>query len=85
MMPTGCPDPIDIPIRWENPATRRYYVASVQQDLFGEWELYCCWGGIGTRRGNSRSVPADSYGDAQAKLARLSIRRLKRHYTQVRP
>lgn len=85
MTPTSHPDPTGIPIRWENPATRRYYVATVQQNLFGEWELYCCWGGIGTRRGNGRVVPAASREEAQNLLTILSIRRLRRHYTQVRP
>jgi hypothetical protein len=75
----------DRPVRWENPATRRYYRAIVQQNLWGDWELYCVWGGIGSQRGNSKAIPASSGDDARLKLAALTTRRLKRHYRQVTP
>lgn len=76
------PDP---PVRWENPATRRYYRAIVQQNLWGDWELYCVWGGIGNQRGNSKVIPATSRDDANLKMTALTNRRLKRHYHQVTP
>ncbi|MDM0029819.1 hypothetical protein [Variovorax saccharolyticus] len=37
--------------RWENPAERRYYQATVQQNLFGDCELVRIWGGIDSARG----------------------------------
>ena len=76
---------LGLPVRWENPSNRRYYAAVVQQNLFGEWEMFCYWGGIGTRRGGSRAMPALSREDALHKLAKLSTRRSRRHYEQVCP
>jgi predicted DNA-binding WGR domain protein len=74
-----------LPLRWENLATRRYYSAIAQQNLFSEWEVFCVWGGIGTRLGNSKVIPATGFDDAQEKLLTLSNRRIKRHYRRVKP
>lgn len=67
-------------LRWENPNSGRYYTAIVQQNLFSQWEVFCSWGGIGSRRGNSKVFPAASLGDAQEKLCQLANRRRQRHY-----
>ena len=75
----------DRPVRWENPASRRYCRAIVQQGLWGDWELYCVWGGIGSQRGNGKAIPAGGRDGARLKLAALTTRRLKRHYRQVTP
>jgi hypothetical protein len=72
-------------LRWENPISCRYYTALVQQNLFNEWEMFCSWGGIGSRRGNSKVFPAIDLGDAQEKLRQLANRRRQRHYFQVNP
>lgn len=69
-----------IAMRWENSNNRRYYTVIVQQNLFSEWEVFCIWGGIGTRRGNSKVFPATDLNDAQEKRRHLAIRRRQRHY-----
>ncbi len=71
--------------RWENPQTRRYYDAWALKNLFGDWEVYCVWGGIGTRRGGSRAVPAASLADALEKMTAIDTRRRQRHYFPVKP
>jgi hypothetical protein len=42
--------------RWINPETARYYQVDLVQDLFGDWTLIQCWGGLGSRRGRMRVV-----------------------------
>ena len=72
-------------VRWENAQTRRYYEARVVKNLLDEWEVFCVWGGIGTRLGGSSVIPVTSLDDAQATLAKIAARRTQRHYLQVRP
>ena len=67
---------------WENPLTRRYYQAAVQQNLFGDWEVMCIWGGIGSARGCQWVVPVDHQA-ASAALARIATRRAQRGYQRV--
>jgi WGR domain len=71
------------PRRWENPQTRRYYEVRPLKNLFGEWEVFCVWGGIGTRRGGARAIPADSLADALDISAAIAARRRQRHYFEV--
>lgn len=74
------------PIRTEKWITRRwttdqrYYVVEIQQDLFGIWLVKRSWGGIGSRRGNSLTIPADSYEHALLLLAEVKKRRRTRGY-----
>jgi predicted DNA-binding WGR domain protein len=75
--------PPGLALRWENPNSCRYYTAMVQQNLFNEWEVFCSWGGIGSRRGNSKVFPAIDLGDAQEKLRQLANRRRQRHYLKI--
>lgn len=68
--------------RWENFLTRRYHQAAVQQNLFGDWELMCIWGGIGSARGRQWVVPLGPQA-AGAALARIDVRRSQRGYRRV--
>ena len=72
-------------VRWENAQTHRYYEARVVKNLLDEWEVFCLWGGIGTRLGGSTVIPVTSLDEAQATLAKINVRRTQRHYLQVRP
>jgi hypothetical protein len=72
-------------VRWENAQTRRYYEARVVKNLFDEWEVFCLWGGIGTRLGGSTVIPVTSLDEAQATLAKIAVKRTKRHYSRVTP
>ncbi len=71
-------------LRWENPSRRRYYEAVVQQDLFGGWEVWRAWGGIGSARGRQLAVPSDSAQAGLAELDALARRRQRRGYEMVR-
>lgn len=58
----------------------RYYVAEIVQDLWGNWLLRRSWGGLGSRRGSSKTLPAESYEEALLLLADTAKRRQKRGY-----
>lgn len=58
----------------------RYYIAEVMQDLFGTWLLKRSWGGLGSRRGSSMTIPAENYEEALSLLADTAKRRRKRGY-----
>lgn len=68
-------------LRWETP--HRFYLAMVQQDLFGEWEVLRCWGAKGSRLGNHMREPAYSKDHAHALLQRVVEQRFARGYTEV--
>ncbi|MDM0029091.1 WGR domain-containing protein [Variovorax saccharolyticus] len=69
--------------RWENPAERRYYQATVQQNLFGDWELVRIWGGIGSARGRLTATPLCAASEGQGALAQIATRRAHRGYALV--
>ncbi len=71
--------------RWENPKKGRYYEAWTHKNLFGEWEVLCAWGGIGTKQGGSKAIPTDSIEAAGDIMATIHAKRLKRHYLPVKP
>ena len=61
----------------------RYYIAEVTQDLFGTWLLKRSWGGLGSRRGSSMTIPAENYEEALSLLADTAKRRHQRGYVRV--
>lgn len=61
----------------------RYYMVEVVQDLFGVWLVKRNWGGIGSRRGNSLTTPAENYEHALQLLAEVGKRRHARRYNIV--
>lgn len=58
----------------------RYYRATVQQDLFGGWELLKAWGGLGSRLGRHQVFPATSREQAFELLEAEERRRISRGY-----
>ena len=60
--------------------TTRYYVAEIMQDLWGTWILKRSWGGLGNRRGNSKTVTASSYEHALSLLEEVAKQRKARGY-----
>jgi hypothetical protein len=67
-------------LRWENGSRRRYYEAVVQQDLFGGWEVWRTWGGIGSARGGQLVVPSASEQAGLIELQLLARGRQRRGY-----
>jgi len=68
------------PIRWENPATARYYEALLQQNLFGDWEVLRLWGGIGSRQGGHQCDPVPDLVCGMQALDILAKHRMQRGY-----
>jgi hypothetical protein len=71
-------------LRRENHSRRRYYEAVVQQDLFGGWEVWRAWGGIGSARGGQLVVPSAAEQAGLAELDALAKRRQCRGYEMAR-
>lgn len=71
-------------VRWERRHDGRYYEAVVQRDLFGGWELWRCWGGIGSPRGGQRADPTPDEQACQVALRRVALRRRRRGYELTR-
>lgn len=67
-------------IRWINEEKRRYYTAGIVQDLFNVPCVVTAWGGIGNRRGGTKSKAFLSHNDAEHALATLARRRARRGY-----
>lgn len=62
---------------------KRFYVVSVERDLFGTMCLVRRWGRLGTR-GLSQSVPYRSMTAARAALDKEIARRVRRGYQVTR-
>ena len=67
--------------RWET--DRRYYMAEICQDLFGEWLVKRSWGGQQSLRGNNLTTHAEDYTHALAMLDDVAKRRRARGYHNV--
>ncbi len=65
-------------MRWQTPT--RYYLAIVQQDLLGDWQVYRTWGARGSGEGGSLAELAGDELDAQRRLESVARTRLRRGY-----
>ena len=70
-------------VSWENAQTRRYHEALVVKNLFNDWEVFCVWGGIGTRLGGLTVIPVISLEEAQTTPAKINAKNQQRHYARV--
>ena len=66
---------------WETDS--RFYVATIIQNLFGQWEVDRSWGSKQSKRGGGMITLADSFDEALAMLADIDKRRQSRNYTKV--
>jgi hypothetical protein len=69
--------------RWENLEKQRYYIAYINQDLWGNWLVSCSWGGKNRAGGRVNHLMGSSYRDAIDCLALIHKKRLKHGYTAV--
>lgn len=58
----------------------RYYYINLKQDLWGNWNVTCQWGGLGSRKGGQMSIICDNYAQALKIFADKAERRRKRRY-----
>jgi hypothetical protein len=67
--------------RWET--SERYYIAVVQQNLFGDWEVMRIWGGKGSARGSMLCHPAANQAEALDHLSAVAQVRERHGYRRV--
>ena len=67
-------------IRWFNTLKQRYYMSSLQQDMFGDWVLIKYWGSSNNRVGRIKKECCESYHEGCNKLVLLNKRRIQRGY-----
>lgn len=67
---------------WIHPQKRRYYRASVYQDLLGDWVLLRDWGALDSKLGGMKTELLSGLKDGEEKLAMIAKRR-KQHRYQV--
>ena len=70
-------------VRWQCADKRRYYVATVQRDLFGDIEVWRCWGGSGSRRGGQQVSPVADETSAARLMTEIGRRRISRGYAMA--
>lgn len=70
-------------LRWEHREAGRYYEATLQQDLFGGWEVWKRWGGIGQARGGQQCLPVPDQARGLSELGATARRRRARGYAVV--
>jgi len=68
--------------RWIHPEKARYYQAELVKDLLGDWTVFLCRGGLGSRRGVHRIQYVASHEAGLARLEAIGERRGKRGYVQ---
>lgn len=69
--------------RWIHPEKRRYYQVQLVEDLFGDWTVIACWGGLDSHRGGMQVKTAESYEAAQEQIEMIGKRRRQRGYERV--
>lgn len=67
---------------WIHPQKRRYYRASLYQDLLGDWILLRDWGALDSKLGGMKTELLSGLKDGEEKL-RLIAKRRKQHHYQV--
>ena len=64
--------------RWQT--AERYYLLYLQQNLFGQWEIWRCWGSRRTSVGNSKIELFPSQKAGEIRLEQLQRERAKKGY-----
>jgi predicted DNA-binding WGR domain protein len=68
---------------WVHSAKRRYYRASVHQDLLGHWVMVRDWGSLDTKLGGTKTELLEGFGQGKAQLEAVSKRRASHRYVLV--
>ena len=71
--------------RWIHPEKQRYYSVALVCDLFGDWTLLQCWGGIGTHLGGHSIVHVASQEAGLKQIAAIGKRRRQHGYREADP
>ena len=77
------PDRTPSQYRWIHPEKQRYYSVALVRDLFGDWTLLQCWGGIGSHLGGQRLVWVESHEAGLQQIAAIGKRRRQHGYRET--
>ena len=69
--------------KWINLDTRRYYIALLQPDLFGEWTLMRNWGSLDNGRGQLQIERVSGPATGNRQLDAINRRRHAHGYRPV--
>lgn len=69
--------------RWINAEKRRYYQVQLVEDLFGDWSVVACWGGLDSHRGGMQVKTVASYEAALKQVEVIGKRRRQRGYERA--
>lgn len=69
--------------RWINPENQRYYSVRLEQDLFGDWTLVACWGGLNSKLGGLKISRVDSEEQGLEEITKIAKRRRQRGYDEL--
>lgn len=65
---------------WIHQQKRRYYRASVYQDLLGDWVLMRDWGALDSKLGGMKTELLAGEAEGVEKMAAIAKRRKQHHY-----
>jgi hypothetical protein len=68
---------------WVHPEKRRYYRASVYQDLLGEWVMVRDWGSLDTKMGGTKVELLEGLRQGERQLEAIGKRRANHRYRLV--
>jgi predicted DNA-binding WGR domain protein len=68
---------------WKWKSDKRYYIARIQQNLFGEWSLFKEWGSLKSRAGRSVFQTYGRYDEAVTEVGLINDRRETRGYRLI--
>ena len=67
-------------LRWENPLSRRYYIAYLHQDLFQNWLITKAWGSMIHHQGRVTHVWCKDYSHGLEIINKLKKQRKQHRY-----
>ncbi len=70
-------------LRFARDSDGRYYLASLQQNLFGDWEVECIWGGKTKIAGVASSNPVKGLNEGKDLMGQVTKRRIRRGYRML--
>lgn len=70
-------------LRFTRDSDGRYYLASLQQNLFGDWEVECVWGGKTKIAGVASSNPVKGLYEGKDLMGQVKKRRIQHGYRML--
>jgi len=61
----------------------KYYKLQLQTNLFGNTDVICCWGRLGTKRGGYRVISCNNNNEMELVISNIKKRRKYRGYNLI--